>query len=45
MIFAELCQHSSSKEYVNFLYKDLIEEKFELDDISESVAEDDQVFS
>ena len=45
MIFAELCQHSSSKEYITFLYKDLIEEKFELDNITESVAEDDQVFS
>ena len=45
MIFAELCQHSSSKEYITFLYKDLIEEKFELDKITESLAEDDQVFS
>ena len=45
MIFTELCQHSSSKEYITFLYKDLIEEKFELHDITESLAEDDQVFS
>ena len=33
-IFSELCQHENSTEYVNFLFKDMIDTKFSLDEIS-----------
>ena len=43
-IFEELCRHGQSQEFITYLYKDLLENKFELEEISGRVLEDKQQY-
>ena len=38
-IFAQLCSHSTSRNYINYLLKELLGSKFTLDQITKQAAE------
>ena len=40
-IFDELSQHQSARDFVQYLFKDILENKFQLDSISHGAAEDE----